>query len=122
LVAAELPEVHGNVPALETLLVNLLMNALQAVESGDRVLVEATVKDQLVELVVSDNGPGVSADIRTKVFDPFFTTKDAGKGTGLGLTVCRTIVDRHNGTIRLEENEGGGARFVVSLPSMEGRF
>jgi C4-dicarboxylate-specific signal transduction histidine kinase len=66
---------------------------------------------------VSDDGPGIDREILDQVFDPFVTTKPAGQGTGLGLAVCHTIVDRLGGSIRAENREAGGASFEVSLPA-----
>ncbi len=65
---------------------------------------------------VQDNGPGISEKDQARIFDPFFTTKEVGKGTGLGLSISHGIVKDHGGEIRYEPVEGGGARFLVSLP------
>ncbi|MGB5245869.1 MAG: ATP-binding protein, partial [Woeseia sp.] len=65
---------------------------------------------------VEDNGPGIPEEIRAKIFEPFFTTKPAGQGTGLGLSVTYGIIKDHGGDIRVEEAQGGGTRFVVTLP------
>jgi two-component system, NtrC family, sensor kinase len=67
--------------------------------------------------VVQDNGPGVKAEVAVRVFEPFVTTKEVGKGTGLGLAVCRGIVEACGGTIDLDANYTGGARFVIELPA-----
>jgi signal transduction histidine kinase len=97
-------------------LVNLLLNAADATPAGGEVKVMLRVMPTTIELEVQDNGPGIPVELRERVFEPFFTTKGAGRGTGLGLAVCRSIVDRHHGTIRLSESESGGCRFVVALP------
>jgi len=65
---------------------------------------------------VEDNGPGISVEDQARIFDPFFTTKEVGKGTGLGLSISHGIVGEHGGEISYEPVEGGGARFLVSLP------
>ena len=65
---------------------------------------------------MTDNGPGVPESLRTKVFEPFVTTKDVGEGTGLGLAVCRGLVESARGTIDLDASYTEGARFVVTLP------
>jgi len=65
---------------------------------------------------VRDTGPGIPTEIRHRIFEPFFTTKGAGRGTGLGLAVCHTIVERHGGEIRVESEDGRGTRIVVCLP------
>jgi CheY-like chemotaxis protein len=69
-----------------------------------------------VRLAVSDTGPGIPADIRARVFEAFFTTKPVGEGTGLGLSLCRSIVEEHGGTIEVQSEEGVGTTFVISLP------
>jgi two-component system NtrC family sensor kinase len=67
-----------------------------------------------------DTGPGVPAEVRTKLFEPFFTTKDAGRGSGLGLSVSYRILEEHGGTLRLDEEAGPGAAFVIELPRVRG--
>jgi two-component system sensor histidine kinase HupT/HoxJ len=71
----------------------------------------------LLELSVSDSGPGIPEALLGRVFDPFFTTKPAGKGTGLGLAVCFSLVERFGGKIAAENSKAGGARFVLLLPA-----
>ena len=105
---------------LETVLINLILNAADATPAGGQVMVEVragAVHDE-VELVVSDTGPGVAPELRERIFEPFFTTKEPGKGTGLGLTVCRTIVERMGGSIVVDgaSHPSPGSRFVVRLP------
>ena len=104
---------------LEQVFTNLVMNAIQAVGAGGHVRLSArTVRDRL-EIAVEDSGPGIPADVLPHIFEPFFTTKPVGEGTGLGLSVSLGIVEQHGGTLRAENRshaEGGGARFVVSLP------
>ena len=104
---------------LEQVFTNLVMNAIQAVGSGGHVRMSArTVRDRL-EIAVEDTGPGIAADVLPHIFEPFFTTKPVGEGTGLGLSVSLGIVEQHGGTLRAENRppaEGGGARFVASLP------
>jgi len=99
---------------------NLLVNAQHALESAPRprrVSIETRpAVDGGVEVEIADNGPGVPASLRARVFDPFFTTKPQGSGTGIGLSVCHGIVTGHGGDIVLDEPDGGGARFTVSLP------
>jgi two-component system NtrC family sensor kinase len=69
-----------------------------------------------VRISIADDGPGIPPDIQRRVFDPFFTTKDAGEGTGLGLTICYSIIDEHGGRIWTENQPGGGAVFHIELP------
>ena len=114
-VPASLPAVAIGADQLEQVLVNLLINAADVVPaSGGTISVTATETALGVALAVEDNGGGISASARDRIFEPFFTTKEIGKGTGLGLAVCRGLVEGAGGSIRLEEGDEG-ARFVLEL-------
>lgn len=105
---------------LVQVLLNLLMNAADALpEERGQVLLEATrAGEGRVCIAVEDDGPGVAEAVREHLFEPFVTTKDVGKGTGLGLAVCRGLVEAAGGSIRLAEKGSlGGARFVLDLPA-----
>jgi len=95
---------------------NLLLNATDAIEGEGTIEIAIEEADGEVVLAVSDTGPGIAQEVRDRLFEPFVTTKRAGAGTGLGLAVCWTIVDRLGGTIVAEDAARGGARFVVRLP------
>ncbi len=112
-----LPRVRGNHERLRQLLLNLLFNAADALAGRGTIEISASGANGSVQLVVSDDGPGIDGQILDQVFDPFVTTKPAGQGTGLGLAVCHTIVDQLGGSIRAENRAGGGASFEVSLPA-----
>jgi signal transduction histidine kinase len=113
----ELPVVRAVGGQLEQVLINLITNAVHAVENGGRVVVRAqTDGPTTVLLEVADSGPGISDDDREKIFEPFFTTKPDGKGTGLGLPIVRNIVDHHRGEIFVARSDLGGAAFRVVLP------
>ena len=116
--ASSLPNLHGSEQALETVCMNLLMNAIDATESDGLVTIEtqAGAGGDTVQLDVRDTGPGVPPDLSERIFEPFFTTKRDGHGTGLGLALCRRIVERHGGRIWVESGSGGGSLFRVSLP------
>ncbi|MBI4887427.1 MAG: response regulator [Acidobacteria bacterium] len=119
--AAGLPQVFADAHQIQQVLLNLIINAEQAMLSanGRGALVVRTWHDaeaESVALEISDDGPGVPVDMKTKIFDPFFTTKEVGQGTGLGLTVAYAIVQEHGGQIRVESHPGRGAAFVVGLP------
>jgi two-component system NtrC family sensor kinase len=102
---------------LEQVLINLITNAVHAVESGGQVVVQARVDGpQTVLIEVADSGPGIPEEDRERVFEPFFTTKPDGKGTGLGLSIVRNIVEQHSGQITVGQSELGGASFRVVLP------
>jgi len=113
----ELPVIQAVGGQLEQVLINLITNAVHAVENGGRVVVRAqTDGSSTVWLEVADSGPGIAEADREKIFEPFFTTKPDGKGTGLGLPIVRNIVDQHRGEIRVSRSDLGGAAFRVILP------
>ena len=119
--AAGLPQVFADGHQVQQVLLNLVINAEQAMLSanGRGVLVVRTWHDPAQEAVVleiNDDGPGIPDDLQPKIFDPFFTTKEVGQGTGLGLTVAYAIIQEHAGRIRLESRLGRGASFFVELP------
>jgi signal transduction histidine kinase len=99
-------------------MLNLVMNGVQAMPAGGVLTISARPLHQSgqVELSVRDTGPGIAPEVLPRVFDPFFTTKEVGQGTGLGLSITYGVIERHQGHIRAESPDGGGARFVVTLP------
>jgi two-component system NtrC family sensor kinase len=113
----ELPVIQAVSGQLEQVLINLITNAVHAVESGGKVTVRAQTSGPASVLIeVADSGPGVPEDDRQKIFEPFFTTKPDGKGTGLGLPIVRNIIDQHGGEITVSRSDLGGASFRVVLP------
>ncbi|MBJ6723279.1 ATP-binding protein [Geomesophilobacter sediminis] len=113
----ELPPLKGNANQLQQVLMNLMINAQQAMEgSSGTVRLSAKKLEGAVEVRVCDNGPGIDEAVQSRIFEPFFTTKPAGKGTGLGLSVTYGIVKDHGGEIRLESRKGEGATFIITLP------
>lgn len=112
------PAVVGYEQAIETVIVNLLLNAADATPAGGTVTltIRRGAGGGAAEIEVRDTGPGIAPSLRERIFEPFFTSKGTGHGTGLGLTVCRSIVDGHGGSIRVDEPAGGGCRFIVTLP------
>jgi len=114
---AEGVTVLGDRNELETLLLILLSNAADAVESGGNIGIHASSSAGRVEIAVIDNGCGIPPDALARIFEPFYTTKPVGKGTGLGLPIARNIVTQHGGSIRLESEPGHGTRAVVELPA-----
>ena len=111
-----LPRVMGHRGKLQQVLVNLLLNAGDAVEDGGEIQVLSYVRADRAVVEVIDNGAGISEEDLPRIFDPFFTTKGRGKGTGLGLSVTYGIVHEHDGWIAAENAPGGLTRFRVELP------
>lgn len=111
-----LPRVRLGDGELVQIVLNLVMNAADACGRTGRVLVSAARGGQGVHLVVEDDGPGVAPEVQESLFEPFVTTKDIGRGTGLGLSVSRGLLESVGGTISLDKTYAAGARFVVDLP------
>lgn len=115
-----LPPVVCRAGEMNQVFMNLLVNALQALEqanvSSPRIVIETRVEGDAAAVTIADNGPGVPESLQQRVFDPFFTTKPRGHGTGLGLSISTDIARRHGGALRLELPDGGGARFTCAIP------
>ena len=110
-----LPPIRGNSGRLKQALLNLLLNARQAMPDGGKVRVSATEDGAgFIRVAVADTGCGISEETRPRIFSPFFTTKR--DGTGLGLSVTRKIVEDHGGSLDMESTPGKGARFTLSFP------
>jgi signal transduction histidine kinase len=133
IVVAPFPDgdlIKGDFQMLQQVFINLLTNALDAIEGGGEIRIVARLLDktedaawgrQRVAVVVSDNGSGISPEDLAKVFDPFFTTKEVGKGTGLGLAISQSIVEQHGGTIEVRSaGLGKGTVVTVVLPGADG--
>jgi signal transduction histidine kinase/CheY-like chemotaxis protein len=125
--ASGIPPVFADPHQIQQVLLNLVMNAEQAMltSNGRGTLMVRTWQEpghESIVLEVNDDGPGVPEDVRTKIFDPFFTTKEVGKGTGLGLTVAYAIVEEHGGRMWLVSEPGAGASFYVELPVAGGKL
>ena len=114
--APDLPEITADAAQLNQVLVNLAVNAVQAMPGGGTLTVSTRAGDSSVVLIVEDTGAGMSEEVLEKVFLPFFTTKDVDEGTGLGLAVVHGIVTSHGGSIDVESRPGQGTRFEVHLP------
>lgn len=115
--------VNGSAGQLQQVVMNLVQNAWDATaeQTPGRLAISATVDAQSVRLRLADNGPGIAPENLARVFDPFFTTKPVGKGTGLGLAISYGIVERHGGTMTVENARDGGAIFTITLPLLGSR-
>ena len=98
---------------IKQLLLNLAMNGLNAMKQHGKLTIETRYHDGSVFLCIDDSGCGIAKDLQMKIFDPFFTTRD--EGTGLGLSVCASIVAGHNAKIEVFSEEGKGARFIITF-------
>jgi two-component system sensor kinase FixL len=115
------PTVYASDVQVQQVLVNLIRNAVEAMSvSGDRRLTvrSAPAPGGMVEISVEDTGPGLDRTVRERLFQPFVTTKETGMG--VGLSICRTIVEAHGGVIRADDNEHGGVTFRFTLPAKPG--
>jgi signal transduction histidine kinase len=127
-VTTDIPEdldIRADGQKVQEVLLNLLLNAAQAMPDGSgRIAVTAREdwSSSQVEIRVTDTGCGISAENLTKIFDPFFTTKEVGFGTGLGLSVAHGIVERHGGTLTVTSKVGEGSVFTIRLPLASGDY
>lgn len=101
---------------MSQVMINLIMNALHAMEDGGILRIGMAQDGEMVRLTVADTGQGIPQAVLPKIFEPFYTTKEFGKGTGLGLTVVKGIIEEHHGTITVESEEGKGTRFTILIP------
>ncbi|MBE0501717.1 MAG: HAMP domain-containing protein [Desulfuromonadales bacterium] len=115
----ELPQIEGNANQLQQVLMNLTINAQQAMKGEPGTVTIRAARDNFgnVQIQVIDNGPGMSTSICSRVFDPFFSTKPSGEGTGLGLSVSYGIIEEHKGSIRVDSTPGEGTIFTITLPA-----
>ena len=124
----ELPMVYGLPHEVSQVLLNVVLNAAQAVEEGvirepwrrGRIVVASRLTPGMLEVAVADNGPGMDETVRNRIFDPFFTTKAVGKGTGQGLAISHAIMARHGGSIDCSTRLGEGTTFYIRFPLEDG--
>ena len=117
--AADLPHVQGNRQGLQQVFLNLIVNAVQAMNDGGNLWVTSArdKNDRRIIITIRDTGSGISEENLTHIFDPFFTTKEVGRGTGLGLSVSYGIIKKHGGRITVDSQIGKGSTFTVSIPT-----
>jgi signal transduction histidine kinase len=106
----------ADIGQLEQVFLNLVTNALDAMEKGGRLTLRARWDGNRIRFAVEDTGIGIDPAVRPRIFEPLFTTKEPGRGTGLGLPIVRDVVLAHGGTVEVHSEPGQGARFEVSLP------
>ncbi len=111
---ADLPEVEIDADQVRQVWVNIIMNAVQAMPKGGKLTIGAREKGEFLEVEIADTGGGIPQEAVGKIFDPLFTTK--AKGIGFGLAVCKTIIDSHQGNIKVKSQVGKGTTFIIKLP------
>ena len=115
----DLPDVDGDPSQLNQVIINLMVNALQAMPHGGDLRIQTLPGENQVSLIIKDTGVGMSEEVLKKIFTPFFTTKEVGHGTGLGLPVAHGIILSHGGSIKVKSRVGQGTRFEIRLPIEE---
>jgi signal transduction histidine kinase len=121
---SDLPSILGDATHLQTLFLNLITNALDAMPQGGTLTIRTRHvsgsslpgKGGVIEIAIIDTGIGITEESKKKIFEPFYTTKKLGEGTGLGLAICNQIIKDHSGKIEVESEVGNGSAFTVSLP------
>ncbi len=112
----QIPEIQLSIGLIRQVFVNLIVNALHAMNSRGKLQITLHRKESGVEIDFKDSGKGISKENREKIFETFFTTREGGKGSGLGLSISKKIVERHGGTISYESEVGHGTTFTIFLP------
>jgi two-component system NtrC family sensor kinase len=123
----DLPPILGDSTHLQTLFLNLITNALDAMPQGGELTIrtrqtppQPSQEDGIgLEILITDTGIGITEESKKRIFDPFFTTKKMGEGTGLGLAICEKIIKEHSGRIEVESEVGKGSTFFVLIPVFE---
>jgi len=111
------PDVIECVPSLlNQAIMNLLSNAIDAINGEGAIVVSTKLEGEMYSIVVTDTGAGIPEELRERVLEPFFTTKPVGQGTGLGLSITYAIVRKHGGTLELSGREGGGTNAIIRIP------
>lgn len=117
----ELPKVTMDINQIKQVFLNLLLNSVDAMQDGGTITIsaeplESTSGERYLQIIFADTGVGIPKDEIEKVFDPFYTTKDGSGNAGLGLSIAKGIIDKHNGTLRIESETGQGTQVVIGLP------
>jgi signal transduction histidine kinase len=116
-----MPSIRGSASELKEVFVNIILNALDAMPQGGRLRIATETKGAFATVSLTDNGIGMANEVQGHIFEPFFTTKGAS-GTGLGLAVSYSIIERHGGRIEARSSPGRGTTFVISLPAARSEY
>jgi len=126
--SSEVPSILGDPTHLQTLFLNLITNALDAMPQGGHLRISTQIQStpatsgengRWVEISIADTGIGITEESKKRIFDPFFTTKKIGEGTGLGLAICEKIIKEHAGRLEVESEVGKGSTFSIFIPALE---
>lgn len=115
----DLPPILGDLNQLQQVLLNLSLNACEAMPHGGKLSITSTILDGKIVVRLIDSGAGIPKELFDKIFEPFFTTKPVGKGTGLGLSVSYGLIQTHGGTLEVESEGGKGSVFTITLPTAD---
>jgi signal transduction histidine kinase len=113
---SEISCIEGNTGQLHQVFLNILLNAIQAIKDKGTITISTQINGSAVKVDISDTGCGICSENLSRVFDPFFTTKPPGKGTGLGLTICYSILNDHKGTLEISSEENKGTTVSITFP------
>ena len=117
--AENLPIIAGDQAQLQQVILNLMNNAIDAIGKDGTISIRSGAGKSEIRITIADTGPGIPESMQKKVFDPFFTTKSTGKGTGLGLWISYSIIEKMGGKLALQSKEGQGATFTITLPIVQ---
>jgi signal transduction histidine kinase len=112
-----MPKLYGDADQIKQVILNILLNAFDALEKGGIVKVETKQENNRIKIYIEDNGKGIPVTIQKKIFELYFSTKE--DGGGIGLALCKNIVEAHEGTITFHSKEGKGSQFCLILPIRE---
>jgi len=112
----DLPMVSVDKIHVQQTMVNIIMNAAQAMPEGGQIQIRTGTNDQYVFVAISDTGPGIKEEDMERIFEPFFTTKEKEQGTGLGLSLCKRLIEANAGKIEVESRAGKGTTFTIMIP------
>jgi two-component system NtrC family sensor kinase len=111
-----IPVIASDQSQLQQVFLNLITNAIDAIEKNGCIEIATRQKENTIEVMIKDDGPGIPKEHQNRIFDPFYTTKTSGKGTGLGLSVSHSIIEKMGGSITFESNQETGTIFYINLP------
>ncbi len=112
----DLPDIECFPGKLNQVFMNILSNAIQAIDGKGEISIETALEDKNVVISVRDSGKGMPGEVRKRIFEPFFTTKKMGKGSGLGLAISYNIITQHHGKISVDSEPGEGTEFIIAIP------